>query len=56
MMESYIDALYYYKMYHSNACWKADPKIVTRELKKLSSDNAKYTAIKENIHMRPCKM
>ena len=51
MMESYIDALYYYKMYHSNACWKADPKIVTRELKKLTSDNAKYTAIKENIRM-----
>ena len=52
MMESYIDALYYYKMYHSNACWKADPKIVTRELKKLTSDNAKYNAIKENIRMR----
>lgn len=52
MMESYIDAMYYYKMYHSSACWKGDPKIVTRELKKLSSDFAKYTAIKENIRMR----
>jgi hypothetical protein len=37
--EEYIDALYYYQMYFSAACWKTDPKIVATELKKLTSEN-----------------
>eukprot|EP00956_Cyclotella_meneghiniana_P023299 scaffold45195_cov78-Cyclotella_meneghiniana.AAC.1 len=52
MTEAYIDALYYHKMYNSAACWKGDSRVVSRELKKLTSDTAKYIAIKENIHMR----
>jgi hypothetical protein len=52
MTEDYIDALYYHKMYNSDACWRGSPGIVSRELKKLSSDRAKYTAVKENIRMR----
>ena len=52
MIKDYIDALCYYKMSHSNACWKGNLRIVSHELDKLSSATAKYTAIKENIHMR----
>jgi hypothetical protein len=37
MTEDYIDALYHYKMYHSDACWKGSPRVVSRELKKLTS-------------------
>jgi hypothetical protein len=50
--EEYIDAVYYHRMYNSYACWKNDPKVVTKELAKLSSDRAKYRAIKENIMIR----
>ena len=52
MKEDYIDALYYHKMYHSNACWKGNQRVVSRELKKLTSQTSKYLAIKENINMR----
>ncbi len=31
----YIDALYYHRMWSSDACWKNDPKMLTWELKKL---------------------
>jgi hypothetical protein len=51
-MEENIDAQYYHRMWDSEACWKDDPKVVTRELKKLKSESAKYTAIKENINIR----
>ena len=44
MTDDYIDALYCHKMYNSDACWRGSPSIVSRELKKLSSDRAKYTA------------
>ncbi len=47
--EEYIDAVYYHRMYSSDACWKNDPKVVTSELGKLNSESAKYHAIKENI-------
>jgi hypothetical protein len=50
--EDYIDALYYYQMYFSPACWKTDPKIVATELKKLTSENMRYSALKENILIR----
>ena len=48
MSKDYIDALCYHKMYNSDACWKGSPRIVS-QLKKLSSETAKYTAIKEKI-------
>ena len=32
--ERFIEALYYHRMYNSPACWKGDPRIVDRELKK----------------------
>ena len=52
MTEEYIDALYYYQMYFLAACWKTDPKIVATELKKLTSENMRYSALKENIMIR----
>ena len=37
-------------MWDSLAGWKCDPKLVTKELKKLlKSESAKYHAVKENI-------
>jgi len=50
--EEDIDALYYYQMYFSAACWKTDPKIVVTELKKLTPENMRYSALKENIMIR----
>jgi hypothetical protein len=50
--EEYIDALYYYQMYFSPACWKTDPKVVAKELKKLTSETMKHSALKENITIR----
>ncbi len=51
MTKDYINALYYHKMYNSDACWKGSPRIVSCQLKNLSSEKAKHTAIKENIQM-----
>ena len=39
-------------MYFLPACWKTDPKIVANELKKLTSESMKYSALKENITIR----
>jgi hypothetical protein len=39
-------------MYFSAACWKTDPKIVATELKKLTSENMRYSALKDNIMVR----
>ena len=50
--EEFIEALYYHQMYFSPACWKDDPRCVARELRKLSSESAKYHALKENIMIR----
>jgi hypothetical protein len=51
-MEEFIDGLYYHGMYFSEACWKDDPRVVKRNLKKLKSETAKYIALKENILIR----
>ena len=50
--EDLIEAYYYHRMYHSDACWKGDPKVVAKNLKRLKSDTAKFEALKENIKMR----
>jgi hypothetical protein len=36
-------------MYFLPVCWKDDRKVVTRNLKRNTSDTAKYNALKENI-------
>ena len=51
-MEENIDAQYYHRMGDSLACWKGDPKVATKNLKKLNSESAKYKALKENILIR----
>lgn len=50
--EAYIDAIYYHRMYDSEACWKGNPKVVTANLRKLKSESTKYEALKENIRIR----
>ena len=50
--EDHIDAVYYLSMYNSLACWRGDKRVVTKELGKLSSESAKYHALKENILIR----
>ncbi len=45
--EAFIDGLYYYRMYFLPACWKDDRKVVTKNIKKKTSDTAKYNALKE---------
>ena len=50
--EAYIDALYYYEMYFSKACWQGDPNVVDEELKKITSDRGMKHAVKENINIR----
>ena len=50
--EKYIESLYYHRMYNSPACWRGDPRIVDRELKKLKFKFDKYEAIKENIRIQ----
>ena len=47
--EEFIDGLYYHGMYFSEACWKDDPRVVKRNLKKLKSETAKYKALKEKV-------
>ena len=39
--ESLLDAIYYYKMYMLDACWKGNKKIVKQNLKELPSKSAK---------------
>jgi hypothetical protein len=34
-------------MYFSPAYWKNDPKVVARELRKLTSETVRYSALKE---------
>jgi hypothetical protein len=50
--EEYIDVLYYHWMYDFPACWKNDVRVVSNELKKLTSESTKYAALKENIMIR----
>jgi hypothetical protein len=53
-MEENIDAQYYHRMWNSPACWKTDPKVVSRELKKLKSESAKVPCSKRK-HYDPSK-
>ena len=50
--EAFIDGLHYYRMYFSPACWKDDRKVVTKHLKKITSDTAKYNTLRKNIMTR----
>ena len=50
--KEFIEGLYYHRMYFSPACWKDDYRIVARELRKSSSESAKYQALKKNIQIR----
>jgi hypothetical protein len=50
--EELIEAMYYYTMYSSAACWKDNVRIVDSELKKITSKTARYDALKENIMIR----
>ena len=47
--EEYIEAMFLIKMYNSDACLKDDPKNVTKLMKKLKSETARYDALKKNI-------
>ncbi len=47
--EKYIEGTYYRKMYDSMACLKGDVRVINCELKKVTSDIARYDALKENI-------
>jgi hypothetical protein len=49
--EAYIDALYYYEMWGSAACWKTAAKADT-EYAKLTSKSARVEALKEQIRIR----
>ena len=49
--EDYIDAVYYHRMYQSEACWKT-VREVTNGLKHLKTKKDKYEALKENIQIR----
>jgi hypothetical protein len=50
--EELIEAMYYYTMYSSAACWKDNVRIANSELKKITSKTARYDALKENIMIR----
>ena len=50
--EELIEAMYYYTMYSLAACWKDNVRIVDSELKKITSETARYDALKENIMIR----
>ena len=50
--EQFIDSIYYHQLYFLESCWKCDSRVMARELKKIKSDNAKYSALKENIDIR----
>ena len=50
--EEFIEALYYHRMYNSDACWKGSVIRVTKGLKQLTSETARYDALKENIMIR----
>jgi hypothetical protein len=47
--EELIEAMYYYAMYSLAACWKDNVRIDDSELKKITSETARYDALKENI-------
>ena len=49
--ENYIEAVYYNRMYRSDACWKT-VREVSNGVKKLNTKKDKYEALKENIKIR----
>ena len=49
--ERFIDALYYFEMFGSAACWMSS-RAVDIELRKLTSKSAKLSCLKENIRIR----
>ena len=49
--ENYIEAVYYNRMYRSDACWKT-VREVSNGVKKLKTKKDKYEALKENIKIR----
>ena len=44
-----VNALIYHKMYNSEACWKVNPKVVVRKLRRLNMDGNKYEALKQTL-------
>ena len=51
-IEEYIDASHLINTYNSNASVKDDPRNVTKLLERLTSQTAKYEAIKKKITIR----
>ena len=49
--EKYIDAIYYFNMYKSDACWKS-AREVNQGLNKMTSKKDKYESLKENFRIR----
>ena len=47
--EDLIEASYYWEMFHSEVCWKGNPSIVSKMLRRLKSESAKLEALKENL-------
>jgi hypothetical protein len=47
-----VEASYYWKMYHSEVCWKGGVCIVQKMLGRLKLESAKLEALKENTRMR----
>jgi len=50
--EGLIEAMYYFRMYSSDACWKGYVNLVQANIDRLESKTAKLDALKENIRMR----
>ena len=49
--ETYIDAMYYHRMYRSDRCWKTIRE-VSNGIKSLQTKKDKYEMLKENISIR----
>jgi hypothetical protein len=49
--KAYVNKLHYHKMYDSAACWRTCNR-VDHELKAITSQNAKWEALKDQIRMR----
>ena len=50
--EGLLEASYYHRMYHSDACWKGRVGIVDKNLKRIPTKSGRLNALKENIKMR----
>ena len=47
-----VYAIYCYQMFNSDACVKGDPKLVTKAMRELPSDAARYRFLRNNIEAR----